>query len=94
MAVVVAVAVAVAVARALARAVGRTVARTMVWAMAVTVAVGVGVGCRSVSGGALVGRWHSHRVGAGTLVSEEERPNNQHEVEGVEGRLRGERYKG
>ncbi len=34
------------------------------------------------------------QVGAGTLVSEEEQPDNQHEVEGVEGRWRGERYKG
>ncbi len=37
---------------------------------------------------------HSHSVGAGMLVSEEEGPNNQHEVEGVEGRQRGECYKG
>ncbi len=37
---------------------------------------------------------HSHSVGTGTLVSEEEGPNNQHEVEGVDGRRRGEHYKG
>ncbi len=84
-----AVAVAVAVARALARAVARTVARVMAWVMAVAVAVGVGVGWRGVSGGALAGRWRSHSVGAGTLVSEEEGPNNQNEVEGLEGRRRG-----
>jgi hypothetical protein len=44
-----------------------------------------------VSGGALVGRRRSHSVGAGMLVSEEEGPYNQHEVEGmVEGRRRGD----
>ncbi len=48
----------------------------------------VGGGCRCVCGG------HSHSVGVGTLVSEEEGPNNQHEVEGVEDRRRGEHYKG
>jgi hypothetical protein len=42
----------------------------------------------------LVGRWHSQGVGAGTLGAEEEQRNNQHEVEGVEGRQRGENYKG
>ncbi len=42
----------------------------------------------------LAGQWRSHIVGAGTLVSEEERLDNQQEVEGVEGRQRGERYKG
>jgi hypothetical protein len=41
-----------------------------------------------------VGRWCSHSVGAGRLEAKEERRNNQHEVEGVEGRQRGERYKG
>ncbi len=39
----------------------------------------------------VVGIFHS--VGAGTLVSEEEGPDNQHEVEGVEGRQMGEHYK-
>ncbi len=48
----------------------------------------VGGGCRCVCGG------HSHSVGTGTLVLEEEGPGNQHEVEGVEGRWRGKRYKG
>jgi hypothetical protein len=47
-------------------------------------------GCRGVSGGALVGQWRSHSVDAGMLVSEEKGPNNHHEVEGVEGRQRGE----
>ncbi len=41
-----------------------------------------------------MGQWHSHSVGAGTLGAEEERHNNQHEVEGVEGRQTGEHYKG
>ncbi len=47
----------------------------------------VGGGCRWVCGGL------SHSVGASTLVSEEEGPNNQHEVEGVEGRQMEEHYK-
>jgi hypothetical protein len=42
-------------------------------------------GCRGVSGGMLAGRWCSHSVASGTLVSEEEGPDNQHEVVGVEG---------
>ncbi len=41
-----------------------------------------------------MGRGHSHSVGAGTLGAEKEQRDNQHEVEGVEGRQRGERYKG
>ncbi len=36
-----------------------------------------------------MGRWRSHTVGAGTLGTEDERCDNQHEVEGVEGRQRG-----
>jgi hypothetical protein len=88
----VAISVAVVVVRAMARAVARVVVR--VWAMAVEVAVGVGVGCRGVSGGVLVGGWHSYSVGTGTLMSKEEGPNNLHEVEGIEGMWRGEHYKG
>ena len=33
----------------------------------------------------LAGRWCSHSVASGTLVSEEEGPDNLHEVVGVEG---------
>ncbi len=40
-----------------------------------------------------MGRWHSHSVGTGRLGAEEEQCDNQHEVEGVEGRQRGEHYK-
>ncbi len=54
----------------------------------------VGRGCRGVSGGVLAGQLHSHSVGAGTMMSEEEGSDNQHEVEGVEGRRREERYIG
>jgi hypothetical protein len=36
----------------------------------------------------LVRGWHCPIVGASTLVSEEEGPDNQYEVEGVEGRWR------
>ncbi len=54
----------------------------------------IGRGCQGVSGGALAGQWRTHSVGASTLVSEEEGPDNQHEVEGVEGRQRGECYIG
>ncbi len=50
--------------------------------------------CRGVSVGALVGRWRSHSVGAGMLGAEGEQCNNQHEMEGVAGRQRGEHYKG
>ncbi len=32
----------------------------------------------------LAGQWCSHNVASGTLVSEEEGPDNQHEVVGVE----------
>ncbi len=42
----------------------------------------------------MAGRWHSHSVGAGTLVSEEERPDNQHEVEEVRGNRGGSVTKG
>jgi hypothetical protein len=51
-------------------------------------------------GASVVAHWQgngvlsSHSVGTGTLVSEEERPDNQHEVERVEGRRRGKHYKG
>ncbi len=41
-----------------------------------------------------MGRWQSHSVGASMLGAEEEQRNNQHEVEGVKGRQRGEHYKG
>ncbi len=40
----------------------------------------------NVGESALVGQWHSHTVGAGRLEAEDERCDNQHEVEGVEGR--------
>ncbi len=42
----------------------------------------------------LVERWYSHSVSAGALGAEEEQHDNQHEVDGVKGRQRGERYKG
>ncbi len=38
-----------------------------------------------VGASVVVGRWCSHSVASGTLVSEEEGPDNQHEVAGVEG---------
>ena len=47
-----------------------------------------------VGASVVAGRWCSHSVASGTLVSEEEGPDNQHEVVGVEGRQRGEHYKG
>ena len=49
---------------------------------------------RGVSGGVLAGRWCSHSVASGTLVSEEEGPDNQHEGGRGRGERRGERYKG
>ncbi len=46
----------------------------------------------------LLARWWgdgvSHSVGASRLGAEDEQCDNQHEVEGVESRQRGERYKG
>ncbi len=42
----------------------------------------------------MAGQWHCHSVGASMLVSEEEEPDNHHEVEGVEGRRKGKHYKG
>jgi hypothetical protein len=42
----------------------------------------------------LVGPWHSHSVGASMLGAKDEQCNNQHEVEGVEGRQRGSITKG
>jgi hypothetical protein len=41
-----------------------------------------------------MGQWHSHSVGAGRLGAEKEQHDNQHEVVGVEGRQRGEHFKG
>ena len=59
--------------------------------------VGIGAGtlmvrcCQGVHGGALEGQWSCHDVGSGTLVSEGERPYNQHEMEGGRGEGGGER---
>ncbi len=54
----------------------------------------IGRGCQGISVGVSAGRWPSHSVGPGMLVSEEEGPDNHHEVEGVEGRQKGELYIG
>ncbi len=51
-------------------------------------------GITGCSGGTLAGRWCCHSFGAGMLMSEEEGPDNQHYVEGVEGRQRREHFKG
>ncbi len=49
-------------------------------------------------GASVVVRWRGNGIltvlAAKPLVSEEEAPDNQHEVEGVEWRWRGERYIG
>ncbi len=58
---------------------------------------GVGGSALAGFGASAVARWRGngcHSIGIGMLVSEEEGPDNQYKVEGVEGRQRGEHYKG